>query len=197
MIQAYASYFTSYVLMNIKEKENIISIILFGSVAKGDATKESDVDIFIEVKKETKTFEVEINKLLENFYKSREALLFKTKSIDNKINIIAGKLTNWPELKNSIDSTGIILYGNYSPSGVSGKKNIIIFWDKIGKNRGAFLNKMYGVKIKEKKYSGLLEASGGKKLGKSCIIIPVENKLDILKALKDYEVSAKLLEVYQ
>jgi len=197
MIQAYASYFASYVLMNIKEKENILSIILFGSAAKGDVTKESDVDIFVEVKKDTKKFEVEITKLLEDFYKSREALLFKTKAIDNKINIIVGKLTDWPELKNSIDSTGIVLYGNYSPSGISGKKNIIIFWDKIGKNRGAFLNKMYGVKIKGKTYSGLLEVSGGKKLGKSCIIVPVENKSDILKALKDYEVSAKLIEVYQ
>ena len=54
MITNYASYFTSYLLYHLKKKENISNIILFGSVAKGEAKKSSDVDIFIEVKRKSK-----------------------------------------------------------------------------------------------------------------------------------------------
>ena len=196
MIKEYASYFSSYLLFNLKQREHIENIILFGSTARGEAGKESDVDIFIEVKKENKKLKNEILKIPENFYKSRESLIFKSKGVDNKINLVIGRLTEWKELKSSIESTGIVLYGRYVPSGVSGRKYVILFWDKISKNRGAFLNRLYGVKIKEKRYAGLIEKFGGRKLGKSSIMIPVEKKDEVLKLIKDYKANAKMLEVY-
>ncbi len=196
MIKAYASYFSSYFLANLKEKGSIERIILFGSAARDEATKRSDVDIFVELKKESKKMKNEIEKILENFYKSRESLLFKSKGIDNKINLIIGRLGKWGSLKKSIESTGIILYGKYTPSDISGKKHAIFFWDKIGKNRGAFLNKLYGFKSKEKHYYGLIEKLGGKKLGKSSIMMPVEKKDEIFKLIKIYKVNAKIVEVY-
>jgi predicted nucleotidyltransferase len=196
MIKAYASYFSSYLLANLKEKESIEKIILFGSAAKDEATKGSDVDIFVGIKKESKKIKNEIEKVLKNFYKSRESLLFKSKGIDNKINLIIGKLDKWINLKKSIESTGIVLYGKYVPSGISGKKHIVAFWDKVGKNRGAFLNKIYGFKANKKHYKGLIERLGGKKLGKSSIMVPVENKDEILKLIKIYKVNAKIIEIY-
>ena len=108
-LKSYASYFVSYFLDNLNNV-NFEKIILFGSVAREEATKESDIDIFIEIKKENKKLEIEIKKILENFYKSREALLFKAKRIDNKINLIIGKLEEWKDLRDSIENTGIILY---------------------------------------------------------------------------------------
>lgn len=196
MIKAYASYFSSYLLANLKEKKSIEKIILFGSAARNEAIKESDVDIFIEVKKESQKIKNEIEKMLENFYKSRESLLFKSKKVSNKINLIIGRLDKWRDLKKSIESTGIVLYGKYVPSDISGKKHIIIFWDKIEKNRGAFLNKIYGVKIRRKRYQGLIEKLEGKKLGKSSVIIPIESKDEILKLIKPHKVHAKIIEVY-
>ena len=196
MIKAYASYFSSYLLANLKEKESIEKIILFGSAARNEATKESDVDIFIEVKKENKKLRSEILKILESFYKSRESLLFKSEKIDNKISLIIGKLNEWRDLEKSIESTGIVLYGKYVPSGIDGKKYVVVFWDNIGKNRGAFLNRIYGVKIKGKHYMGLIEKLGGKKLGKSSMMMPVENKDEILKLIKIYKVNAKIIEIY-
>ena len=81
MIKAYASYFVSYLINNFKKIENISNIILFGSAAKGEAKKSSDIDFFIEVKRNSKGFEKEIINLVNDFYKSREALIFKTKGI--------------------------------------------------------------------------------------------------------------------
>lgn len=196
MVKSYASYFVSYLLNNLKSDSNINKVILFGSVAKDESTKESDIDIFIDVNKKKKTFEAEIKKILKNFYESREALIFKSRGINNKINLIIGRLNEWKDLKISIESTGIILYGKYQGRGIGEKKHAIIFWDKIKKNRGAFLNKVYGFKVKSKKYPGLIEQFNGKKIGKSAIIIPVEHASELERLIKKYKVQAKILDIY-
>lgn len=197
-LKSYASYFSAYLINNLADEKEIKKIVLFGSVARNSAEKDSDIDIFVEVNRKTKKIEDEIKQILEKFYKSREALLFKTKGIDNRINIKIGKLEEWKELQKSIASDGIILYGKYEaknlPSGV--KHYIIIFWDKIGKNRGAFLNKLYGFKIKDKNYEGLISKFSGRKLGKSCIMIPVQYKEELFRLIKEYKVSAKSVEVF-
>ena len=196
MLKAYASYFVSYLLMNLNSIENIDKIILFGSVAKGEEGKDSDVDIFVEIKKENKKFQIQIEKVLSEFYKNREALIFKNRGIDNKISLIIDEIDKWKDLKKSIESTGIVLYGRYVSSGAKGRKHAVIFWDKIGKNRGAFLNKVYGFKVKGKEYKGILENFNGRKLGKSNIMIPVQYREDVVKLLRKYKVSAKIVEVY-
>ena len=197
MIESYASYFASYLLYELENPENINNIILFGSVAAGNATKESDVDIFIDVKKDNIRFKENIEKILGGFYKSREALIFKNKGIDNKINVIVGKIDDWKELRKSIESNGIVLFGHYTASRKSaGKKYVIFSWDKIDKNRGAFLNKLYGFSVGEKHYKGLIETLNGKKIGKSSLMIPVESHKEIITLLKRYQVNAKAIEVW-
>jgi len=197
MLKSYASYFVAYVLDNLKNIENIDRIILFGSVARNEATKESDVDIFIEVKKRTKKFENEIKGIENKFYQSREAALFKSRGIENKFYIKIGKLKEWKELYRSIASTGIVMYGPYEakelPTGI--KQFIIVFWKKIRKNRGSFLNKIYGFKVKDKHYEGLLSKFNGMRLGKSCVMLPVRYKEDLFKLLKEHNVEAEILEI--
>ena len=104
----------------------------------------------------------------------------------------------WESLHKSIASTGIVLYGPYEerklPLGV--RHFIIVFWDNIGKNRGSFLNKIYGVKIKDKKYLGLLGKYNGKKLGKSCILFPVQYKENLFELIKKHKVNAKVIDVF-
>jgi len=198
MLKAYASYFVAYLLSNLENTGDIERIVLYGSVARGEATKESDIDIFIEIKKKTKKLEKEIKEIIEKFYQSREAVLFKAKGIENKFNVKIGDLKYWKDLYKSIASTGIVLYGPYEakelPSGVN--HFIIVFWERIRKNRGAFLNKIYGFKFKKKSYVGLLSRIGGRKLGKSCIMVPVQYKKDIFKLLRKYRVNAKTIEIF-
>lgn len=197
MLKQYASYFVSYLLFHLKQPENILSIILFGSVARGDFGKDSDIDIFVEVKNKTKKNEEEIERIVEEFYISREGLLFKTRGIDNKINLIVGKFEDWRDLKESIEGTGIVLYGKYIPfKEINGKKMILFSWDKIQKNRGAFLNKIYGFNSGNHNYKGMIELLGGKKIGKSSTMIPIEHREEIIKLFKHYGVNAKAIEVW-
>ena len=196
MYKAYASTFVSWFLTQNRDVSHIKSVILFGSAAKGEARKDSDIDVFIDVKSMTKKAKKDIEDAVEVFYKSRDALLFKAKGIDNKINVIVGKLEEWKDLKPSVEATGIVLYGRYTGGKAEGRKYAVISWSRIGKNRGALLNKIYGFRANNKKYQGLLEKLEGRKLGKSTIMIPVERKNEILPILKYHDVDATIQEGY-
>ena len=58
------------------------------------------------------------------------------------------------------------------------------------------MNKIYGFSIKGKRYKGFLEGSGGLKLGKSSILIPIESREEFIKLAKKYKVNAKIIEVF-
>ena len=194
--QIYASTFASFLMRKLGDKiKDIDRVILYGSVAKGNAMKTSDVDIFIDTKKDLKK---EVSDIIDEFYKSREALLFKARGIENEINVKTGELKNWKDLHRSITSTGITLWGRYEEreKPIGSKHKIIFYWDKIDRNRGAFLNKIYGFKSGEKRYPGLLEKINGMKIGKSNIIIPIEYKEEIIRLLKKYGVHSKAIEVF-
>lgn len=198
MLISYASYFVAYLLGKIKNREKIERIVLYGSVAKNEANKESDIDIFMDVKKKSARFEREVRSIEQEFYQSREAALFKSRGVDNKLSLKIGRLREWKNLYGSIASTGIVMYGKYEakelPAGV--KHFVIIYWDSIGKNRGAFLNKLYGFRIRGKAYTGLLQRCEGIKIGKSCIMLPVHYKDEIFTLIKHHQAKAHIMEAF-
>lgn len=196
ILKAYAVRFTSFLIEKLgKETSEIDNIILYGSVARGTADKESDIDIFIDTSHNIKE---RINEILEEFYDSREYTLFRSKGVNNEIELKIGELTEWKDLHRSISSSGKVLWGRYKtteePIGTEHK--IIFSWDKIGRSRSSFLNRLYGYESKDKKIIGLLEEWGGKKIGKSSIMIPIQYKEDMLKLIEEYNVNAKNIEVY-
>jgi len=56
---------------------------------------------------------------------------------------------------------------------------------------------LYGFLAGEKRYPGLVEKYNGQRLGKSCVMIPVEYREEFMKVLKYYKVNAKIQEVYR
>ncbi len=201
-LKNYAYAFANFLMHGIEEKwfKDIKSIILFGSVAQNRATEESDVDIFFDVampKSRVNKFRRILLKAKDEFLFTTEALKFKSRKIYNEINFAVGNLEEWPEMKKSVSSSGLVLYGKYSNTfkkrGL--KRFLIFFWESTGKNRGAFLNKLYGYKAKRTRYKGFLDA-GGVKIGKSAALIPVERKDDFIRILDKYRAEYKVLEVY-
>ncbi len=196
-IQAYASTFVTYLIRSLKEKINKIdAIILYGSVAKQQATLESDVDIFIDTK-DTKLMSY-IETYAAGFMESREAALYKMEGISNQINIKIGKLSLWKDLNHSIINSGILLWGKYQSNNIPNKTNhyILFYWNVIEKNRGAFLNTLYGYSMHNKKYKGLLTKLNGSKIGKSSILIPAKDQEKIIILFKKYKVHAKQKELF-
>ena len=194
-LRAYALAFVSFVLPKL---ENVQEVILFGSVARGEADKNSDIDLFFDVDKENgeKTKEI-IKKELEKFYKSKIAEIWLSKGIKNPIKPMSGKLEKW-QLKRSIISDGMVLYGKYKET-PKNLKSIVFFQLESIKDiakRNKIIRMLFG--RKEKKYSskGILENYKGKKLSSSSFIINKQYSNEIIKILGKEKISFTFFELW-
>src|SRR3989344_2546193 len=150
---AYALDFSSFLIQKIREKEKIKNIILFGSVARDEASEESDVDLFIDINKENKSLENEIRNILNKFISSAKYRNYwKVLEVENEIKLTIGELEKWEELKSSITSNGILLYGKFMPEIKEGKHRTFFFWENIKPNtkRVLFNKQLFGYRQNKK-----------------------------------------------
>jgi len=194
----YSLSFASF-LLDSRLGERIDKIILFGSVARGDFDKESDIDLFIETDEKN---ENEINKLLELFTSSRTNEMWKLKGVKNDISVKVGHLKKW-SLRRDVISSGVMLYGKYNEMPEKMNYYLLINMDvrkfKPSKQMSIW-RKLYGYrqKIGAKLYvgKGLVERLGGRKLGKAMVLIPMENRREIISFLNKNKISYTVNELW-
>ncbi|MDP3640436.1 MAG: nucleotidyltransferase domain-containing protein [Nanoarchaeota archaeon] len=186
-------------MQKTKNREKIKNLILFGSVAREEAGKDSDVDIFVDVVG-NQAVEREISQCLDDFrlsvkYKSYWQML----DVKNEIRLTIGELKKWKELQPSLIANGILLYGKFQPRVKEGKHRAFFIWENIKPNAvRVLLNKqLFGYKQKGKLYLGLLQKYGGEKLGKGCIVVPLEHATLFLKLFRRYNASVKIKKVLE
>jgi predicted nucleotidyltransferase len=191
---AYAMSFTSFVLPKIKVNE----IILFGSVARGDYGKESDIDIFFDVDNNK---EEEIKKILNNelikFSKSKIAETWSLMGIKNDISIKVGKLDEW-KLKRSIISEGIVLYGKYKELPNNLKKSIYINIKPIKDitKRNKIIRALFGRRDEKYNNDGLIIKLNGKKLTPTSFMIPTDNTDEVFNILSKEKIDYQFFEMW-
>jgi predicted nucleotidyltransferase len=189
-------------LMNSLNNKKINQIILFGSVAKDDFDKESDIDIFIDTEED---IEKEYKNALFNFEKRSERT-WKLKEIDFPINSIRDNLKKekWDNLRQEISSNGIILYGRYKKELKELEHKIMITYSikKLNSNKKMkIIRILNGYKnIKNKKVyiqKGLIEKTNSKKIDTNSIIIKYDYLNDFKKIFKDNKVSYTIKEIWE
>lgn len=197
-LAAYAMDFASFLVQKLKSKEKIKQIILFGSVSRDEAEKGSDIDLFIDVIDVDNKLEQEIKHCLSTFldsakYKNYWQLL----GITNDIQLTIGKLSKWKELNTSIISNGWVLFGKYKPKIKEGAHNVFFIWENIKPNskRVLFNKQMCGYIQNKKFYNGLLQKYNGKRLGKGCIIVPLESSNFFLRLFRRYKITVKIKKI--
>lgn len=196
---SYGMDFTSFLIQKIENKSPIKNIILFGSVSRDEAEKESDIDIFIDVNKENPKLNKEIEDILEIFLDSAKYKNYwKLLNIKNEIKLTIGVLDKWEELKSSIVANGVVLYGKFK-SDIKGEHKTLLVWENIKPNskRVLFNKQLFGFKQGKKFYSGLLQNYEGTRLGKGCIIVPLENSLIFQRLFKKHKISFKIKKVIE
>ena len=183
----------------IDKVPKIDSILLFGSVARGDFDKESDIDIFVETDEEKEN----IQKILNLFNSSMINENFSIKGINNDIVVKAGRLEEWGSLKDSILADGISLYNKYdaSPEGLKHEYIFKISLDKLKRRKKVELwRQLYGytqkVKSKTYDYPGIIVNKQGKKMANGIFLIPAKHKKTFTTLLKENKVSYELHEVW-
>ena len=162
--------------------EEINSIALFGSVARGNFDKESDVDLFIDVKDKNSIMEIEkiVSSTLDEFeLKAKD--VWHIRRIKNPINCIAGLIDDetWKNLRREIESYGIMLFGKFKSKGED-LASFSLFEYSLKhfkqKDRVAFQRSLlgYSTKKKAKVYinKGLIDKVNGKKLENNNVMVP-------------------------
>jgi len=191
---AYALDFVSYLLP--KEKE-IDRVILHGSIARGDFDDESDIDLFIDADKKN---EKNINKIVDNYYKTKRFKEWELKGISNTISVIAGRLDSeeWKDLKRSIINTGIILYGKYKAEPEKINQYTLFSFENIkpDKKRVLVFRKLFGFKVGKKEYPGLIEKIRAVKVGKGSILVPIEYTNELKQYFQKKKISFRLYDLW-
>ncbi len=196
---SYALDFVSYLVQNLKERDmqKIKSIILFGSAARSEADKESDVDLFIDIL--GNDAEKGIKKISDEFYNSAKVKSYwSLLGIKNELNILVGDLEKW-KLKDSMLGNAIVLYQKYSPALKEGKNKIILNWENIKPDsRRVMLNKkLFGYVHYGKRYLGLLEKFKGVKIGTNVIMVDAEHLNIFLKVFRYFKIGVKIRRVFE
>ena len=196
-LQAYAIDFTSFLLEKINV-DYIKRIILFGSVARGEDSLKSDVDLFIDLIK--KIPDKDIKKVKEEFMKSkRYRNYWLLKGVKNDFNIVSGKLDEWKDLKNSIISNGITLYGKFDETPKDGIHKTIFSWENIKpeSDRVLLSKRLFGYKKGKKSYEGLIQKLEGERIGKGIIAVPSANANMFLKLFRDMKIPVKIRKIIE
>ena len=191
----YAMSFVSFLFSSLDktEQENIKEVVLYGSVARGDYRKDSDVDIFINVYK-AGSIGGRVEKIIEEFYKTEIFKRWKLVGIENTISCITDNIEKWKYLKTSILSNGISLYSKYKVES-AGEQFVIFYWGKIASESKRVLisKKLYGYKTKRSVYKGLLELTSSIKLGSNSIFVPLEHANKISSVFKENKITVKMI----
>jgi len=194
-IMAYAMDFSSYLVSKVLD---INKIILYGSIARGDFDKNSDVDIFIDTK--NKKIENKVETILNTYYKTKKFKEWELKGIKNKISLITGNLDSkeWKDLKRSIINTGILLYGKYKSDMEKVNQYTLFSFENIkpDKKRISIFRKLFGFKVGEKTVPGVIEKIDAIKIGKGCLLVPIDYVNELKKYFQEKKVTIKLYDFW-
>ncbi|MBI4896441.1 MAG: nucleotidyltransferase domain-containing protein [Candidatus Aenigmarchaeota archaeon] len=194
--------FLSLLLGDNKMKSKIKRIILFGSVARGEADEESDIDVFIDVWSkhdilETKEYVKDAEKRFYVISEKKWSLL----GITQPITCIVGILDDghWKSLRSEIISGGYTLFGKFEEKEEGWAHYAMINYSLSALKQAKkmkLLRKLFGYAVKKgrKKYVqyGIVEGTGGVKLSSNVLLIPVEKSRDVIKILNSSGVTAQI-----
>ncbi len=193
---SYAYSFISFLLRNAREEliNNISRIILFGSTVIGTFTKNSDVDLFIELIEENEKDQEELEKFKEEFKKSLVyKKLWKLLGITNDISLTIGKLKDFPSLKESMEKYSITLFqrGIFEKGG---EEAYIVFWKTTEKAKYMKLKRyLFGYEKGGKIYKGKINF---KIAGKNFIIVNKTNFWEIYNFLKKNKIEFNFRKIF-
>ncbi len=195
---AYASEFTSFLLQS-NIREIIERIIVFGSVARGNFDSESDIDVFVDSRKDIKK---EVEKVQKTFELSNTYEKWHLKGLSNELSVKTGLLADW-KLHREVISNGIFLYGPFAELPKEAQYICLLRLDFRKLSRAKKIKawrRLYGYeqKVGKKIYStrGFIDELGGKKIEKSTIILPSPKRNTMLSFLKKQNITYQIDDLW-
>ncbi|MBI5072978.1 nucleotidyltransferase domain-containing protein [Candidatus Woesearchaeota archaeon] len=188
--------YVSYLFREKNVQEKIKIIYLFGSVARGDFDKESDIDVFIDVEKKNEGFIKRASQsALKKLY-AIEGKKWELKGIVNPLAIKVGTLEEW-DLRESIEREGIILFGQSSATKMQKYLLFSLIHPQAPKKRIYIIRTLFGRMEKEYSDQGLVQKYNGKILSPRIFIVPVLALKGITQFLAEEKVEYEIEEIWK
>ena len=176
--------------------EGVVAVILFGSRARGDYDEHSDYDVLV-VFQEDEVMWRNRRRLYENVGKLGLFTQVLTRSLKEL------KEKTEPTFLQTILEQGILLFLRYplkAPAFLQSLRSMaIVSYSLVGlpqKEKMKVVYRPFGKETKNRSVRGLVEESGGLKLGDGCFMIPTENLEAATQVLKQYNIQFKIRRTY-
>ena len=177
--------------------KDVKAVILYGSLARGESTSRSDIDLFILTMDDKTQKEVE-DKVIELESEIGRNIQPTIRTITELQKTDTGLLQN-------VFQEGKVLYlkelSDIPSAILLQQKPFLIYSFQISslpqKDKARFNRQLYEQIRKGYKYKGLLQKIGGQKLSAGCIMIPHMQKEAIEKLFKKFKVKFEQLKVWK
>jgi predicted nucleotidyltransferase len=178
---------------------NIMGAVLFGSMARGDQDRRSDIDILLVVDDpKPRQFLSQVVHMISELHPHREIQVTLTNLRDRDEGFLR-----------VVFNEGKILFGSFllDAKGIALKHYLLISYDLTRINpvkqvrvsrmvHGYTSRKKVDGKIKEYTYKGLKGMEGVKVLSAGTVLLPIEIGRDFIKELRSMKVRSTTIEVY-
>ncbi len=192
---SYCYNLLSFVFQNSLARK-IKSIYLFGSAVRGELHSKSDLDLFVECKKEDeKQVEQAVSSGIVKFESSRDYQKWKMLKFTYPFSVNYGRLEEW-ELKLSIASEGIQLYNRNG--GISAGERKVLFTIKFPAKKRDYIKIRRLLFGRDEEYyagTGLIKEMKGKKISSTVFIIPKEEQTRMREILVKEKIEFSMQEV--
>ncbi|MGB9730197.1 MAG: nucleotidyltransferase domain-containing protein [Thermoprotei archaeon] len=186
-------YDLSRLIEVISSINEVIAIILFGSVARGDYDEYSDYDLLV-VFRDKNSMWKRWDEVFEKVGELKLLLHVIPKSLDEFFN-------SEPTFLEEIFKYGKLLYSKYPFQSYMRPFNLkrmcLLVYNMRNlkqKDKMKLFYKLYGKR--KNKDKSLVNKLGGSRINNGCIIVPEENIETILKILREYGAETKIFKIY-
>jgi predicted nucleotidyltransferase len=178
---------------------NIKGAVLFGSMARGDQDRRSDIDILLVIDDpKPRRYLSQVVHMISELHPHREIQVSLTNLKDRDESFLR-----------TVFNEGRILFGSFllNAEGIALKRYLLVSYDlsKIDpvmqvrvsrKVHGYTSRKRVDGKIKEYRYKGLKGMEGVRVISQGTVLLPIEMGLEFIKELDSMKVKRTTIEVY-
>jgi len=202
-LYSYVYDFISQLLENNESINLIRKIILYGSVARGNFTEKSDIDIFIDTTNPSK-LKAQVEKELNKFeQKVEKTWALRGIKLPLKIMIENIEHSRWKNLREEIASYGKIIYGSIEETPMKLKHFLLVSYELKNltqKEKMSLIRKLHGYISKKESVeytkTGLVKEIAGEKMGSNIILIPRLEWDKIKKILSLYKTKYTIKDIW-
>ena len=200
---AYAADFVSYLLQHLTPRDaaTLELIAVFGSAARGDTTRDSDVDLYVQAPKPD-SLERTIAKIITAFEAStRVRDYWRPLGVRLPISVKVGRSpAAFDAIPDALVEHGKILYAPYraaAPRSRARQRGVIFAWENIDNptSRNNIYRNLFGYVSHGKRYPGIVATMGGHRLTKGAIWVPLEHLLPVERLFRKNRVTCRMMRV--